>query len=35
MAELPVATARSPVRPVPLGAVADETVEDPGLFLAG
>ena len=31
---LPVATPRSPVRPVPLGAVADERVEDLGLFVA-
>jgi NADPH-dependent 2,4-dienoyl-CoA reductase/sulfur reductase-like enzyme len=32
--ELPFATARTPVRPVPLGAVADERVEDLGLFVA-
>jgi D-hydroxyproline dehydrogenase subunit alpha len=32
--ELALATPRAPVRPVPLGAVADETVEDRGLFVA-
>jgi NADPH-dependent 2,4-dienoyl-CoA reductase/sulfur reductase-like enzyme len=31
--DVPVATPRSPVRPVPLGAIADETVEDRGLFV--
>ena len=34
IADLPFATARSPVRPVPIGAVADESVEDQGLFVA-
>jgi len=34
LADLPVATPRTPVRPVPLGAVADDTVEDLGLFVA-
>jgi pyruvate/2-oxoglutarate dehydrogenase complex dihydrolipoamide dehydrogenase (E3) component len=33
LADVPHATARSPVRPVPLGAVADDTVEDLGLFV--
>ena len=33
LASVPLATPRSPVRPVPLGAVADETVEDLGLFV--
>jgi hypothetical protein len=33
IADLPLATPRAPVRPVPLGAVADETVEDLGLFV--
>ncbi len=32
--DLAYATARSPVRPVAIGAVADESVEDLGLFLA-
>ena len=32
IAELPAATPRAPVRPVPLAAVADESVEDLGLF---
>lgn len=32
--DVPVATPRSPVRPVPLGAIADSTIEDPGLFTA-
>jgi NADPH-dependent 2,4-dienoyl-CoA reductase/sulfur reductase-like enzyme len=30
---VPTLTPRSPVRPVPLGAIADETVEDLGLFV--
>jgi hypothetical protein len=34
LADVPLWTPRSPVRPVPLGAVADETVEDLGLFVA-
>ncbi len=34
IADLPFATPRSPVRPVPLTAVADETVQDLGLFVA-
>jgi len=34
LADVPAATPRAPVRPVPLGAVADETVGDPGLFVA-
>jgi NADPH-dependent 2,4-dienoyl-CoA reductase/sulfur reductase-like enzyme len=34
LADVPHATARSPVRPVPIGAIADETVEDRGLFVA-
>jgi NADPH-dependent 2,4-dienoyl-CoA reductase/sulfur reductase-like enzyme len=33
LADVPQATARTPVRPVPLAAVADETVEDLGLFV--
>jgi hypothetical protein len=33
IADLPVATAREPVRPVPLAAIADDAVEDPGLFV--
>jgi hypothetical protein len=33
LADVPVATPRSPVRPVPLAAVADERVEDLGLFV--
>ncbi|HEY6029432.1 MAG TPA: NAD(P)/FAD-dependent oxidoreductase, partial [Gaiellaceae bacterium] len=32
IAELPAATPRAPVRPVPLAAVADESVDDLGLF---
>jgi hypothetical protein len=32
--DLPYATARSPVRPVALGAVADESVAGKGLFVA-
>jgi hypothetical protein len=31
--ELPFATPRSPVRPTPLSAVADDTVDDLGLFV--
>ncbi|NUR76873.1 MAG: FAD-dependent oxidoreductase, partial [Thermoleophilia bacterium] len=34
IADLPLATARSPVRPVAIGALADESVEDRGLFVA-
>lgn len=34
LAEIELPTTRMPVRPVPLGAVADETVEDEGLFVA-
>jgi len=34
LAEVPHGTARSPVRPVPIGAIADDTIEDLGLFLA-
>lgn len=33
IADVPAATPRSPVRPVPLGAVADEYVKDSGLFV--
>lgn len=32
--ELPAVTARIPLRPVPLGALADRSVTSPGLFLA-
>jgi NADPH-dependent 2,4-dienoyl-CoA reductase/sulfur reductase-like enzyme len=31
---VPLSTPRSPVRPVPLGAIADDAVEDLGLFVA-
>jgi D-hydroxyproline dehydrogenase subunit alpha len=31
--ELPPATPRSPVRPTPLSAIADDSVEDLGLFV--
>ena len=34
IADLPLATPRSPVRPVPLAAIADDAVEDLGLFVA-
>jgi NAD(P)H-nitrite reductase large subunit len=34
LADVPYGTARSPVRPVPIGAIADETVQDLGLFVA-
>lgn len=34
LGDLLVATPRSPVRPVPLAAVADETIDDLGLFVA-
>ena len=34
IAEVAPGTPRSPVRPVPLAAIADETVEDLGLFVA-
>jgi NADPH-dependent 2,4-dienoyl-CoA reductase/sulfur reductase-like enzyme len=34
IADLPYATARSPVRPVPIAAVADASIEDLGLFVA-
>ena len=34
IAELPLATPRSPVRPVPIGAIADDSIEDDGLFVA-
>jgi NADPH-dependent 2,4-dienoyl-CoA reductase/sulfur reductase-like enzyme len=34
LADVPHGTARSPVRPVPIGAIADESVEDRGLFVA-
>lgn len=33
--EVGLATARAPVRPVPLGAIADDRVEDRGLFVGG
>jgi thioredoxin reductase len=33
IADLPLATPRSPARPVPLAAVADDSVEDLGLFV--
>jgi D-hydroxyproline dehydrogenase subunit alpha len=32
LAELPVATPRPPVRPVPIGAIADASLEDKGFF---
>ena len=32
LAELPVATPRAPVRPVPIGAIADASIEDEGFF---
>lgn len=35
IAEVGFATARAPVRPVPLGVIADESVEDRGLFVGG
>jgi len=34
IADVPLATARMPVRPVPISAMADHTIEGPGLFLA-
>jgi len=34
IADLPVATPRSPVRPVPLGAIADAEQEDERFFTA-
>ncbi len=34
IAELPVATPRPPVRPVPIGAIADASLEDEGFFVA-
>ena len=34
LAELPVATPRPPVRPVPIGAIADASLEDEGFFVA-
>jgi NADPH-dependent 2,4-dienoyl-CoA reductase/sulfur reductase-like enzyme len=34
LAELPVATARPPVRPVPIRAIADASLEDEGFFVA-
>jgi NADPH-dependent 2,4-dienoyl-CoA reductase/sulfur reductase-like enzyme len=33
LAELPVATPRPPVRPVPIGAIADASLEDKGFFV--
>ena len=33
LSDVPHGTPRSPVRPVPLGAIADDTVEDLGLFV--
>lgn len=35
MGEVGLATARAPVRPVALGAIADQSVEDRGLFVGG
>jgi hypothetical protein len=32
---LPVATPRAPLRPVPIGAVADASIEDEGFFTVG
>jgi hypothetical protein len=34
LGDVPVATPRSPARPVALGAIADAAVEDLGLFVA-
>jgi D-hydroxyproline dehydrogenase subunit alpha len=34
LAELPVATPRPPVRPVPIAAIADSSLEDEGFFVA-
>jgi D-hydroxyproline dehydrogenase subunit alpha len=33
LAELPIATPRPPVRPVPIGAIADASLEDKGFFV--
>lgn len=35
LADVPFATPRMPVRPVPIGALADHSIESPTLFLAG
>jgi hypothetical protein len=35
LADVPFATPRMPVRPVPIGALADHTISSPTLFLAG
>lgn len=34
VADVPLATPRMPIRPVPIGVLADPSVESPGLFLA-
>jgi NADPH-dependent 2,4-dienoyl-CoA reductase/sulfur reductase-like enzyme len=34
LADVPLATPRMPLRPVPIAAMADNTIESPGLFLA-
>jgi len=34
LCDVPLATARMPIRPVPISALADDSVDDPGLFLA-
>ena len=33
LADIPVATPRMPVRPVPIAVLADHSVPDPGLFV--
>jgi hypothetical protein len=33
IADIPLATPRMPVRPVPISALADHTITSPGLFL--
>lgn len=35
VADVPLATPRMPIRPVPISALADHTIESPGLFLTG
>jgi hypothetical protein len=34
LADVPLATPRMPLRPVPIAAMADQAIESPGLFLA-
>jgi hypothetical protein len=34
LADVPLATPRMPLRPVPIGAMADHSIDSPGLFLA-